>query len=231
MGKNRLCIEITRKCNLKCAHCLRGEPQNLSLSPNQLKKILYYIPDHVEILHLTGGEPLIDGGCHLLSILQVLVEHMQCDKFEIITNLTTDITSKFFESIDLLTKISVKGTVWYSDDDYHRQSRKDAGLSKQFHRNLRELRDTIHKVTRVRSRRHVNMCAPGKGIICAGRAKDLDIKGGYYYPQKKDLYITASGHLVYGGNSMSYEQIDKIITAHLGLVDAQCDHYFNREGK
>ena len=34
---DHLLVEITRKCQLRCAHCLRGDAQNINLSP----KIIY----------------------------------------------------------------------------------------------------------------------------------------------------------------------------------------------
>ena len=33
-------LEITRQCNLQCKHCLRGDPQNMSMSNNQIDRIL-----------------------------------------------------------------------------------------------------------------------------------------------------------------------------------------------
>ena len=44
-----LSLEITRKCNLKCAHCMRGDTQHLSMSTEiqksqgdfQMRKVCY----------------------------------------------------------------------------------------------------------------------------------------------------------------------------------------------
>lgn len=36
---NYLAIEVTRRCNMKCNHCLRGDAQNLDISTAVLSGI------------------------------------------------------------------------------------------------------------------------------------------------------------------------------------------------
>jgi len=47
-------LEVTRKCNLKCEHCLRGSAQNLSIQDNVLH---FLAKEEIGQLHLSGGEP------------------------------------------------------------------------------------------------------------------------------------------------------------------------------
>lgn len=55
---NTLAIEVTRRCNMKCEHCLRGEMQTLDISLPLLRKIAQTIhPDNVSF---TGGEPSLN---------------------------------------------------------------------------------------------------------------------------------------------------------------------------
>lgn len=47
---DNLVVEITRKCQLKCAHCLKGDAQNVDMSVdvidvNSLKWVKYYSPE------------------------------------------------------------------------------------------------------------------------------------------------------------------------------------------
>lgn len=49
-------VEITRKCNLACAHCLRGPAQNLKIDINYLIPIFKKV-ESISCLTLTGGEP------------------------------------------------------------------------------------------------------------------------------------------------------------------------------
>lgn len=53
-----LMIEITRKCNLKCEHCLRGDAQNITMGKEVIDKIFEDAADCKQIL-FTGGEPLL----------------------------------------------------------------------------------------------------------------------------------------------------------------------------
>ena len=38
---NEFAIEITRKCNMKCAHCLRGEAQKRDIHKKYITKVYY----------------------------------------------------------------------------------------------------------------------------------------------------------------------------------------------
>lgn len=51
-------LEITRRCNLKCEHCMRGEAQNLDLSGEVMERLFSQV-DSIFQLSLTGGEPFI----------------------------------------------------------------------------------------------------------------------------------------------------------------------------
>ena len=51
-----LMLEVTRKCNMKCEHCMRGEQQDITMN----SKIIKYVLDatsEIDCLTLTGGEP------------------------------------------------------------------------------------------------------------------------------------------------------------------------------
>ena len=53
-----LMLEVTRKCNLTCSHCMRGNPQNLDMSDEILNKIFSQV-EQIYHLSLTGGEPFL----------------------------------------------------------------------------------------------------------------------------------------------------------------------------
>lgn len=63
-----LAIEVTRNCNMYCAHCLRGDPENAAASIDLLDRLFSQV-SHVEHLLLTGGEPSMRS-----DILHSLVE-------------------------------------------------------------------------------------------------------------------------------------------------------------
>lgn len=56
---NQLTIEVTRRCNMACGHCLRGDAENVDLTNMDINDIL----DQAEAigrLIVTGGEPVLN---------------------------------------------------------------------------------------------------------------------------------------------------------------------------
>ena len=51
-----LMIEVTRKCNMACAHCMRGEQQDKTMSIDTIQKLLENVCE-IKQLSITGGEP------------------------------------------------------------------------------------------------------------------------------------------------------------------------------
>lgn len=61
MHIDQLIIEITRKCNLSCPHCLRGDAQRIDIDINLFKQFIRLNDiDSIGTLTLTGGEPLLN---------------------------------------------------------------------------------------------------------------------------------------------------------------------------
>ena len=50
-----LYLELTRKCNLKCAHCLNGDAQNVSMPKEVMDKLFNEIA-LIGMVNLSGGE-------------------------------------------------------------------------------------------------------------------------------------------------------------------------------
>jgi hypothetical protein len=56
MHVSELVLEITRRCNIKCRHCLRGAPQRKDISDETINKVLEGV-DFISTITFTGGEP------------------------------------------------------------------------------------------------------------------------------------------------------------------------------
>lgn len=56
MELQNLVIEVTRKCNIKCDHCLRGNAQNKVLDTKYIDTLLDQVT-YISNLCFTGGEP------------------------------------------------------------------------------------------------------------------------------------------------------------------------------
>ena len=51
-----LAIEVTRKCNMSCEHCLRGSKQNIDIDLNYIDSLFNKV-NYISNLSITGGEP------------------------------------------------------------------------------------------------------------------------------------------------------------------------------
>ena len=54
-----LAIEVTRKCNMSCAHCLRGDAQNVDINIDLLEPFLENV-ESITCITFTGGEPTLN---------------------------------------------------------------------------------------------------------------------------------------------------------------------------
>jgi hypothetical protein len=59
MEIQNLIIEVTRKCNIKCDHCLRGEPINSNLKQEYIDSLLDQVT-YINHVTFTGGEPSLN---------------------------------------------------------------------------------------------------------------------------------------------------------------------------
>lgn len=58
MAYEEVMFEVTRECNLKCDHCMRGESQKITMSREIIDKVVPQILISKQI-SLTGGEPML----------------------------------------------------------------------------------------------------------------------------------------------------------------------------
>lgn len=82
---DNLAIELTRRCNMSCEHCLRGDAEALDMSSKYVRKILGQV-DEIKQVTFTGGEP-----CLNLKIIPYFYERARVgrktpDSFFVATN-------------------------------------------------------------------------------------------------------------------------------------------------
>lgn len=66
MNLDDLVIEVTRRCNMKCDHCLRGEPQNKTMKEEHLRNLLRQV-SYISNVTFTGGEPTLPSGLKMIN--------------------------------------------------------------------------------------------------------------------------------------------------------------------
>lgn len=68
-----LCIETTRRCNMACAHCMRGDAMNRDLDPALLDKLFSKLSGIGNVTP-TGGEPSLNPAA-LLQIRDAILKY------------------------------------------------------------------------------------------------------------------------------------------------------------
>ena len=74
MNIDHLLIEVTRRCNRRCLHCLCGESQNIDISLEYID-ILFSQLEKVRYVYLTGGEPLLVP--HIIQHISKYTEYVE----------------------------------------------------------------------------------------------------------------------------------------------------------
>lgn len=80
-----LCIEITRRCNRKCLHCMRGEAQEITMSEEVINKVFQDIQDVTQIT-FGSGEALLEVDRILYFINKLINSSWTTKKLAVITN-------------------------------------------------------------------------------------------------------------------------------------------------
>lgn len=82
-------ISLTRRCNMSCSHCYKGNSQNVDLSKDDIDALISQT-EMVGNLYLTGGEPTLR-----LDMISYLLERIEANeipvfKLVVVTNGLTD---------------------------------------------------------------------------------------------------------------------------------------------
>lgn len=93
-------IEITRKCNMNCNFCGRGQAQNLDISKEIIDKSLDEMSDaYINNLRINGGEPLLTQSLIVYLFNKIIEKHIRINTISFFTNGTIEPTTELCESI------------------------------------------------------------------------------------------------------------------------------------
>jgi len=211
MDIEQLVIEVTRRCNMQCPHCLRGDAQNQDLDTEYVQTLFSKI-DGIGTLTLSGGEPSLVPKIIKKIIKLAKVNKVDIRNFYVVTN-AKKITKDFiFSMIDCYVYCSgneLSQLAW-SNDAYHESMDTD---------NVRLL-----KTLSFASPRNSNDDAEYT-VISEGRAygfKDSREQIPEYFEYDKDqdcltegaLYLNCDGNIITGCDH-SYENQDHNIVCHV----------------
>jgi hypothetical protein len=129
MEIDNLIIEATRRCNLKCEHCLRGKAQCMDMSPDILSDFIKKNKvTGIYTLTFTGGEPSLNPEIIFKFIEICKLNKVSVGNFYIATNGTgaSDQFIKALIELYLFCTDNEISRVEVSRTDYHHDQDEDA---------------------------------------------------------------------------------------------------------
>lgn len=81
----KLYFEITRKCNMSCAHCMRGEAQSKSMSKEVIDAALDNVIS-ISNVFITGGEPFLEPELIEYLVDGIIKRDILIHQFGVVTN-------------------------------------------------------------------------------------------------------------------------------------------------
>lgn len=85
MNIRSLVVEVTRKCNISCAHCLRGNASNMDMKKEYIDSLLNQVK-YISDLTFSGGEPSLNVPIMEYFLEQCKVKKIGIGGFYIATN-------------------------------------------------------------------------------------------------------------------------------------------------
>lgn len=213
-----LVLETTRRCNMSCSHCLRGDAQNLDM-PDTVLEHVFKTPMTLGSVVLSGGEPSL-----AVPVLQNILQHIKTNRipttFYLVTNGKNISSNPEFLHTLLDWSIYCQPytydyfgeeykSIALSEDEFHEEiSQKDRRILHMFG-NYSEFDKKIKKSNK-------NFHAYPV-LINEGRARDLD------YIQKREIasylkrcFGNCDDNIVY---SISIEQTSSDTAVRLELME------------
>jgi len=197
---NNLILEITRRCNAECRHCLRGDAQKVGISNRVIDRVLEDVSS-IGAVTFTGGEPTLAVPKMRYFLLRLKARKIDLGSFFLYTNgkvASEPLVHTLLDMYNYCSSNEISG-LKISNDQFHREQIKD---TKEAHRLYSALsfyvpEKELHNIR--------DEC-----IICEGRAIDnglgcKDVRSSTCRVEsnemgdliiEEDLYINALGDIV-----------------------------------
>ena len=120
MYLNSVMIEVTRRCNLACEHCLRGDAQNIDMNTDHIDTLLDKVTDIGSVI-FTGGEPSLRPDIIRYFVKKAIEKGTYINSFYIATNGIKIDTEFIIACVELYSLCEDKEmcAVELSNDIYH----------------------------------------------------------------------------------------------------------------
>ena len=80
-----LSIEVTRRCNMRCDHCLRGDAENLDINFEYIRNMISAL-DRIGCITFTGGEPSLNIAAIRFTLQEISRQGKTFVSFYVVTN-------------------------------------------------------------------------------------------------------------------------------------------------
>lgn len=221
-------IEITRNCNFKCSHCLRGEAQNKNIELHKLRMFLY--ENEVKLINsltITGGEPLMYPELIQQLAEEIRMMHLEINYIYIATNGSYFNIDSFMALNSLYNSINEGIHLEISNSKYHQEERKRLNVKIKTDKDilLYDFRESLEVqfeeeycsdsrleeieylfsqedfVISLDSRTYHSLISEGRGSAVGGFNEAEEIEDMIYY--------SAKGEIVIGKCDLSFKSIRK----------------------
>jgi len=209
-------LEVTRKCNLRCEHCVRGPAQNKSISDRVLNEIGKL---DIGTLTLTGGEPtLVKDLIPRLRRYNIYPDDVwTCTNGKVYKEAWA---KEYLEYVSQLQYRDISG-LSVSTDLYH------PGISKHNLKKYQALAELYENISVASHNDHMTydkIRVEGNGANLSGietcdrccEWKQKEINGDPLYEGygSRTIYITVDGDVLYGG-MWSYKRMSNLILGNI----------------
>ncbi len=235
-----LAIETTRRCNLRCGHCMRGEAQNIDIS----KEIVDMVLDNDEIARIdhicfSGGEPTLNPEIIIYAIDKIISERKNV--FEVVTVTNGQIFNReLVEAFNRFNQYRNERLRQIIEEEY-KDTNDKASLEKALrdntdgHARISFSTDRFHHPIPKEVRDNYNKYCKGIVLVDKDTEDSRLFKTGFskignefnyelkplryfeendYYFVVDNIYITANGYITSEGNGQ-YEDMDRINMGHI----------------
>lgn len=205
---SNLCLEVTRRCNMACAHCLRGDAQNVDITHEIIDRALENVTD-IGSITFTGGEPTLNVEAIRYTLEKCEEEGIFVSSFYVVTNGKT-VTPEFLSTM----------MKWYIFCLEHGGEAEMCGLAlskDQFHEPIPTKNELMLRAFSFfqEDKIHTDLTST-KWVLSEGRAENLGISNQQhdylpdaYLTMRKDdgtfcisvddlVYVSAEGNVISG---------------------------------
>lgn len=175
IGFSGIAFEVTRRCNLKCKHCMRGEAQNIDLSEKVIDNFLNQTLGIDNIL-FTGGEPLLAIDKIGYIVDGIIKRNIIVREIHIVTNGTIK-DPKFYEIIRKIHDyLKMLHEMVYGNEVEFSKNCITVAISYDQYHNTEDIRKNTYEefVENIGDYAYIGYHNAGEYVSKIGRAKQLD---------------------------------------------------------